>query len=110
MDNIGLHNEVIGSISDRRRILEILAVLVTGIGKFIFMDLLNWKLIFIIAAILGWSFYIGLRQHQSKGILTYWGFRTDNLKIATLKVLPFGVLSVIVFFMLGYIQGTINLS
>ncbi len=50
-------NEVISSISDKRRLFEILAVLVTGIGKFIFMDLLKWKLPFIIAAIVSWSLY-----------------------------------------------------
>lgn len=29
-------------ISDQRRILEILAVVVTGLGKFLFMDALGW--------------------------------------------------------------------
>jgi hypothetical protein len=104
------HSELIHSISDRRRIAEILAVLFTGIGKFIFMDLLNWKLVFITAAIAGWAFYIAFRHYQSKEILRYWGFRTDNLKTVALRVLPFGVLSVMTFFVVGYLQGTLNLS
>jgi hypothetical protein len=50
---------------------------VTGVGKFIFMDALSWKLSFILIAVLGWSVYIGYRQHQVKGILKYW----ENLKM-----------------------------
>lgn len=98
------------SLSNQRRVLEIIAVLVTGIGKFIFMDALNWKLPFILIAILGWSVYIGYRQHKVKGILKYWGFRTDNFKTVTLQVLPFGLVSIISFFVIGYLQGTINLT
>jgi hypothetical protein len=97
-------------ISDKRRMLEIVAVLCTGVGKFIFMDLLNWKLPFIIAAIVSWSVYIALRQYQHKGILAYWGFRTDNFTQALHKVLPFGIVSVISFFIIGMLQGTINLT
>lgn len=57
------------SIADKRRIFEIQAVLFTGVGKFIFMDLLNWKLKFISAAIIRWSCYIVFRYYQSKAIL-----------------------------------------
>ena len=103
-------SEEVNSISDKRRIFEILSVVATGIGKFIFMDLLKWKLLFILVATLAWASYIAYRQYKSKGILRYWGFRTDNLKAVLLKVLPFGVLSVIAFFVIGYFQGTINLS
>lgn len=102
--------KVMRSISDKRRVLEIMAVMLTGVGKFIFMDLLNYKLLFILTAILAWTFYIALRQHQNKEILSYWGLRTDNLKTVMLKVLPFGVLCVLIFFVLGYFQGTLHLS
>lgn len=98
------------SISDKRRILEILAVLVTGISKFIFMDQLKWKLLFIVAAIVSWSVYIAFRHYQNNAMLQYWGFRTDNLRLVLLKVLPLGFLSVTAFFVVGYLQGTIHLS
>ena len=97
-------------ISDYRRIFEIVAVLLTGVGKFIFMDFLQWKLAFILTAMAGWSIYIIIRQNQVRGILPYWGFRTDNLKTVVRIVLPFGLASVIAFFLVGYQQGTLNLS
>ncbi|MFL5729215.1 MAG: type II CAAX prenyl endopeptidase Rce1 family protein, partial [Cytophagaceae bacterium] len=97
-------------ISDQRRIFEILAVFLTGFGKFIFMDVLNWKLPFIAVVIFGWLVYILFRNYKVKGILHYWGFRADNLKSVALKVLPFGLISIAGFFLIGYWQGTINLT
>jgi membrane protease YdiL (CAAX protease family) len=97
-------------ISDRRRIIEIGAVFLTGAGKFIFMDWLQWKLPFIVFAILVWSAYVFIRQRQVPYILKYWGFRTDNFKQVIRLVLPFGITSVIVFLMIGFYLGTINIT
>lgn len=98
------------SISDKRRKYEILAVLLTGAGKLIFMDLLNWKLLFIVVSIFGWAAYVIYRSKKVKGILSYWGFRTDNVKEVTRKILPFGVLSVISFFIVGLLRDTLNFN
>ncbi len=103
-------NETIDSISNQRRILEILAVLITGIGKFIFMDILKWKFPFIMVVILGWSIYIGYRRRKIEGLNKHWGLRTDNFKTVLFKVLPFGFVSIISFFVVGYFQATINLT
>jgi membrane protease YdiL (CAAX protease family) len=103
-------NKIANSISDRRRIIEIIGVTITGIGKFIFMDALNWRLPYILTAIVGWTSYTIYRNIKTKGILKYWGFRTDNLKEVTVKLLPFGILSVVTFFVVGYFQHTINLT
>lgn len=97
-------------ISDKRRKYEILAVLLTGAGKLIFMDFLNWKLFFIVVSIFGWTAYVLCRNKKVKGILSYWGFRTDNFKEVTRKILPFGVLAVISFFTVGYLRDTINFN
>lgn len=53
--------------SDEVRVLEIIAVIATGIGKFIFMDYLNWRLPFVLIAILSWSSYV------------FYRFKKDNL-------------------------------
>ena len=98
------------SISNKRRVLEISAVILTAIGKFVFMDYLNWRFVFVAAAIISWSIYIIYCQRTGTGIITYWGFRTDNFNSVIRKVLPFGVLSVIVFFAIGLYQGTINIT
>lgn len=98
------------SISNKRRILEIFAVVLTAIGKFIFMDWLNWRFPFVAIAIIGWVSYIIYRNKKQPPILTYWGFRADNFKTVLKKVLPFGILAVISFIVVGFYQNTINLT
>ena len=98
------------TISDQRRLLEIIAVMLTGMGKFVFMDWLNWKLPFIVLAILGWAGYVVMRERQVPGILRHWGFRTDTFPLAMYVVLPFGIVSVALFFVIGFYFGTINMT
>jgi uncharacterized protein len=97
-------------ISDKRRALEILGVLFTGLGKFLFMDWLAWKLPFILFAILSWVAYLILRERHVPGMLRYWGFRTDTFREALLMVLPFAVVSFTIFFAVGFYRGTINMT
>jgi membrane protease YdiL (CAAX protease family) len=98
------------SISDRQRRYEITAVLLTAVGKLVFMDVLHWKLFFIILSILAWAGYVIFQSRKAPGILWYWGFRTDNFKEVIIKILPFGIVSLIAFFVVGYYQGTMNLN
>ncbi len=97
-------------ISDRRRLYEIAAVVATGIGKFVFMDFLKWKLPFIVVAMTCWAIYVFRRGREVKNILQYWGFRTDNFGAVTRKVLPFGLVTATMFFAVGYFQRTLNMS
>jgi membrane protease YdiL (CAAX protease family) len=97
-------------ISDRRRALEITAVLLTAAGKFVFMDLINGRLPFILAVIIGWGAYIIYRNKSQEGILQYWGFRTDNFRAVAKRVLPYALAAVFVFFAIGIYQGTIHIS
>lgn len=65
---------------------------------------------FIAAAIISWSAYVLTRSRSETGLLKYWGFRNDNF-FNTLKiVLPFGLLAIISFVVIGLVQGTLNLS
>lgn len=110
MEKSNVESEVVNLISDQQRIIEISVVVITALGKFVFMDFLNWRLPFILTAILGWVFYIIHRKRKKTGILKYWGFRIDNFKEVSLKVLPFGLVSLIIFLAFGYFQETINLT
>lgn len=96
--------------TDQQRKYEIIAVLLTAIGKFVFMDFLQWKLVFIVVSTIGWSAYVIYRSKKDSGILAHWGFRTDNFKKVLLMVLPFGVAAVITFFITGYFLGTLNMT
>jgi len=98
------------SISNKRRILEITAVILTAIGKFVFMDYLNWRFPFVAVAIISWVSYIIYCKSKQPGIIKYWGFRTDNFQTVLKKVLPFGLLAVISFFGVGSYKGTLNIT
>jgi len=98
------------SISNKRRILEISGVILTAVGKFIFMDYLNWRFLFVAVAIVCWVSYIIYRKSKQPGIIKYWGFRTDNFKTFLKKVLPFGLLAVITFLGIGFYKGTLNIT
>jgi len=98
------------SISNKRRILEISAVVLTALGKFIFMDFLQWRIGFVIVATLSWVAYIFYRYRRQEEITKYWGFRLDNFNSVTRKILPFGILAVLIFVSIGFIRGTIHIS
>jgi hypothetical protein len=92
-------------ISNRTRMLEIAAVLLTGAGKFIFIDGLGAKLLFILGAILGWGTYVYWRHRRQPGILAYWGFRTDDFRKTFLQLLPLATAAVLLFAGVGYTTG-----
>lgn len=98
------------AISNKKRLLEISAVILTAAGKFIFMDWLDWRFPFVGIAISCWIIYIIYRNKQQSGILKYWGFRTDNFKKVVNMILPFGLFAVIAFAGIGFYQGTINIT
>lgn len=97
-------------ISDKRRLFEIFAVVLTALGKFIFMDYLNWRLPYVTFAIISWLVYIIYSYKQDANILAYWGFRTDTFKPALKLMLSFGIVSIVVFMLVGYYQGTLNVT
>ena len=98
------------SISDKQRQLEIVRVVATGLGKFVFMDWLGWKLPFISIAIITWLIYVLIRHRQVPEVLKYWGFRIDNFTKVIRMVLPFGIIAIVIFSIVGYYSNTINLS
>lgn len=100
----------VNAITDRQRKIEISSVFLTGIGKFVFMDLLQWKLVFILIALFCWTAYVIYQNRRLPGILEYWGFRTDNFSLVMKMILPFGLFSVIAFFIIGFWLTTINMS
>ena len=66
--------------TDKRRWLEITAVIATGAMKYVLMDWLNLRVFYIAAACIFWSGYIYKRYRVNEFILQQWGFRKDNLK------------------------------
>lgn len=96
--------------SDTKRLVEITAVIFTGLGKFIFMDLLNWRLPYIATATLFWVVYIFYQKRQHPDILQYWGLTTDHFGRTFVELLPLAVVSAGTFVLLGNHLGTNILS
>jgi uncharacterized protein len=98
------------SITNKQRLFEIIAVLTTALGKFLFMDYLQWRLPFIITAIVAWIIYVMYRSKKHPGILKYWGFRTDNFWKVAKMILPFAIGAVLMCFITGYYLDSIIIS
>lgn len=93
-----------------RQGLEIIAVFITAMGKFVFMDYLNWRLLFVVGASLFWLIYIIYRWKVTPELFNHWGFRKDNFKDVLKMVLPYGLVGLITMIIIGTIQGTINIT
>jgi membrane protease YdiL (CAAX protease family) len=89
---------------------EILLAFATGIGKLVFMDLLNWRFPFIVVMIFAWSLYVWKRYKQSPDLLQKWGFRWGNFGKVVGLMLPFGILAVVSSLAVGYWRDTLNLT
>ena len=98
------------AITNKQRVLEVTAVVITGLGKFVFMDFLQWRLPFIIAAMAGWIVYVVYQRKKHPGILKYWGFRTDNFSAVFRILLPFAVGALVTCFTVGYFLDSIIIS
>ncbi len=94
------------AISNQRRIFEIIAVLVTGLGKFLFMDLLEFRFPYIATACIFWMVYIFLRKKEIPDILNYWGLTFDNFKKTFLELLPLAIILSLAFYFIGNKLGT----
>lgn len=97
-------------VSDKVRLLEIIAVAITAAGKFVFMDYLNIRLPYVVVVIIAWGGYMLYRYKKDKSVLKSWGFRFDNFKPVLKRMLPFAITSIVAFIIIGSIQGTINVT
>ncbi len=95
---------------NKQRLFEIIAVLITGAGKFVFMDWLNWRAFYVVGACLFWIGFVIYRYKKDANILEYWGFTKTNFKETFLMLLPLGIISVVLFFIVGNHFGTIIIN
>jgi len=86
------------SYNVKRSTFEIVAVLLTGISKFLFVDLINAKFWFIIITGVFWCGYLILRIRQNRNILDEWGFRSGgfwpSVKIVYIPAIALTLLSI----------------
>ncbi|WP_425392283.1 CPBP family glutamic-type intramembrane protease [Ekhidna sp.] len=96
------------SISQAR--FEIIAIVLTALGKFLFYDILNQRLIYILIMFAFWGVYLIRKTKNHPENLIRWGLRTDNFKAVLKTVLPFGLLAIITCLVIGFIQHSINIT
>ncbi|HLO60347.1 MAG TPA: CPBP family glutamic-type intramembrane protease [Bacteroidales bacterium] len=61
-------------------------VILTGLGKLIFVDFLNLKFVYIITTIAFWSTYFVYRVSKNKKLINYWGLSFSTIS-GTMKIL-----------------------
>jgi len=89
---------------------DISAVLLTGIGKFVFFDLLQKQFWFIMGASLFWLGYILYYLINNKSRLIQWGFRRKGFNESFRLLIPYAVFAIIVFIIIGFITQKIILN
>jgi uncharacterized protein len=77
--------------TDKWRWIETGAVVLMGALKYVFMNWLELRVFYIVAACLFWIAFIYFRYRNNRLILNYWGFRRKNFKKAFLFILPFAL-------------------
>lgn len=97
-------------IPNRVRAFEVSAIIATAIGKFVFMDWLDWRFPFIAIAISVWIGYVIFRSRKMADILPYWGFRFDNFGKALKIILPFALVAVALSVGIGLYLDTIIIT
>jgi len=93
-----------------RQILEITGVVLTALGKFIFMDYLKLRLPYVATASALWIAYIAYQAKVNPEIFKQWGFRTDNFYQVLKIVIPFAIIAIVSMLVIGIMQDTINVT
>lgn len=84
----------------RKNWFVIIAVVITGMLKFILADWLDLRVFYITAACLFWLVFILIKYKKDHRILKNWGFQKHNLKPSLLFLLPFvltGLAGIIIY-------------
>jgi hypothetical protein len=79
---------------DKEKWLEILAVIITGLLKFVLVDWLHLHFLYIIGACLFWIVFIFKKYKNDRSVLKRWGFQRNNLKKSLLYLLPFALIGI----------------
>ncbi len=92
------------------KLFAILAVCITAVLKFIFMDWLNWSVFYITGIVLFWIAYILYRVKSNREILILWGFKKEYFKQSMLYLLPLIILAGIVSVLYSGINDSLTFS
>jgi hypothetical protein len=89
--------------------LEVGAVIGTGALHLLFLKVLGYHLLFIIAAIGGWAWYVASRSRLDPGRLRDWGFRRAGFQSAFLVTASVTAVAIGVMALMGWQRGHLRL-
>ena len=92
--------------SDQLVKFEIFAVVVTAFLKFILIDWLNLRAIYLVLICLFWLGYIFYRYKSDPSILSRWGIQQHNFRTTSLYLLPFAMICIGGFIIYGMAAQT----
>jgi len=88
--------------NNQTRLLEVFAAAITGIGKIVFINLIDFRLPFIILTCLGWLGYAIYRASREDKILEYWGLPWKGFSTSFWQLLPIVIVVMLLFLGFGY--------
>jgi len=89
------------------RTTEIVAVVLTGFGKFLFVDWLHLKFWYVTTACLLWIAYILYRIKTNRDVPAYWGFRKEGFRNSLRWIGPVSLVALVAFIVLGTARETL---
>jgi uncharacterized protein len=89
--------------SDKVIWFEIFAVIATAILKFVFMDWLNLRAVYIVVICLFWLTYIYSKFKNNPESIRQWGIQKQNFKKSFLFLLPFAIVCISGIGIYGYL-------
>jgi hypothetical protein len=85
--------------------LEVGAVIGTGLLHLLFLKVIGYHLLFIIAAIAGWAWYVASSARLNPGRLRDWGFRRAGFEPTFLVTASVTALAIGVMALMGWHRG-----
>jgi hypothetical protein len=80
--------------NNKERKIEILAVVITGLLKFVLMDWLGFRFFYIIAACFFWIIYIYKNTRHNPQVFKSWGLQREYFKPSFLFLLPVAIVCI----------------
>ena len=96
--------------SDRHIWFEIRALLITGMLKFVFIDWLDMRALYICGACLFWLIYAVVRYKSDPAILKRWGFHKNNFRQSFIFLIPVAIVSIAIIVIYGLLNNTAILN
>jgi len=85
--------------------IEIIAVVITGLSKFVLADWLQLKMFYIVTVCLFWGIYVYRKYKRRPKVLKFWGLQKANFTPSFTFLLPFALAGIAGIFVYGFVEN-----